>query len=114
MGRLHRLPYHPHQIVSQGVQVCFVSQLGRERFQCLSSIILPTVEAPVYEALYAPPQGSKQRGDQERGSHDREGGLLAGQRDEHSLQYNDAYEVEYNQCGGERTVDEGAVMTTSM
>src|SRR5918995_3738565 len=29
---LHRLPYHPHQVFAQGVQVCFVAQLGREGF----------------------------------------------------------------------------------
>jgi len=29
---LHSLPYHPHQVFAQGVQVCFVAQLGREGF----------------------------------------------------------------------------------
>jgi hypothetical protein len=66
-----------HQIVAQCLQVCFVAQLGRERFQGLSGVVLAAVEAPIYEGLYPTPQGSKQRRDQEGGSHDREGGLLA-------------------------------------
>src|SRR5215204_2980111 len=50
MRRLHRLPHHPHQIVAQRVQVCFVTQIGREAFQGLPGIVLASVEAPVYKA----------------------------------------------------------------
>jgi hypothetical protein len=53
--RLHHLLYHAHQIFAECVQVCFVTQLGREGFQGLSSIVLAAVEAPVYERLYTPP-----------------------------------------------------------
>jgi hypothetical protein len=61
VGWLHSLPYHPHQIVAQGVEVRLVPELGREGFQGLPRVVLPTVEAPIYERLYAPPQGSEQR-----------------------------------------------------
>ncbi len=27
---LHRLPYHPYQVIAQRLKVCFVSHLGRE------------------------------------------------------------------------------------
>jgi hypothetical protein len=67
---LHRLPYHPHQVVAQGVQVCFVAQLGREGFQGLSCIVLAAVEAPVYEGLDATPQGGEQRGNDQGGDDD--------------------------------------------
>jgi hypothetical protein len=65
LGRLHRLPYHPYQIIAKCVQVCFFAQLGRESFQGLSRVLLIAVEAPVYKALNAPPERSKQRRDQE-------------------------------------------------
>src|SRR5215213_6702272 len=55
------------------------------------------------------PQGVKQRRYQECRGNDSEGGLLAGQRNEHSLQHHDANEIECDQCGGERAIDEGAV-----
>jgi hypothetical protein len=65
VGGLHRLPYHPNQVVAQCLQVRFVSYLGREGFQGLSGIVLAPVEATVYERLDAPSQGSKQRCNQE-------------------------------------------------
>ena len=55
------------------------------------------------------PQGVEQSSYQEGGCHDREGGLLTRENDEHPLQQDDAAEVECDQRGGERTVDEGAV-----
>src|SRR5829696_3131670 len=67
---LHSLPYHPHQVFAQGVQVCFVAQLSREGLQGLSSIVLPAVEAPVYEGLDATPQGGEQRGNDQGGDDD--------------------------------------------
>src|SRR5215218_10275103 len=54
VGGLHRLPYHPHQVVAEGVHVRLVSQLGREGFQGLPGIVLTSVEATVYEGLNAP------------------------------------------------------------
>jgi hypothetical protein len=33
MGRLHRLPHHPNQIIAQRVKVGLVTQLGGEGFQ---------------------------------------------------------------------------------
>jgi hypothetical protein len=56
VGWLHSLPNYVHQIFAQGLQIRLVSDLGREGFKGLSSVVLPTVEAPVYEALDASPQ----------------------------------------------------------
>src|SRR5215204_2042920 len=53
MCGLHSLPYHPHQVFAQGVQVCLVPKLGGECFQGLSRVVLPAVEAAVYEGLDA-------------------------------------------------------------
>jgi integrase len=41
---LHGLLYHPHQIVAQGVQVRLVPELGREGFEGLCCVVLPTIE----------------------------------------------------------------------
>ena len=60
---LHRLPNHPHQIVAQGVQVYLVTQLGREGFECLSSVVFPAVEAAIYKRPDASPQRAEQRSD---------------------------------------------------
>src|ERR671911_1823886 len=64
-GWLHRLPYHPYQVVAQGVEVCFIAQLRRESFKGLRCIVFLSVEAAVYERLDATPQRSKQRRNQE-------------------------------------------------
>src|SRR5215211_1383831 len=79
VGGLHRLPYHIYQVVAECVQICFVAQLGREGLQRLSGIVLPTVEAPIDEALDAPPQGREQRGDHQGGCDHSECGSLAGE-----------------------------------
>src|SRR5215216_3029654 len=60
VGGLHRLSNHPYEVVAQGVQVCFVTQLGREGLQGFSCVVLPSVEATVYERLDASPQGVEQ------------------------------------------------------
>src|SRR5829696_7077884 len=99
MRRLHGLPYYTHQVVIEGFQVRLVPELGGEGFQGLSSVILPAVEASIYEGLDAPPEGGEQRRYQESGCNDREGELLTCERDEDPLQQNDAYEVEHDQCG---------------
>src|SRR5215208_5014316 len=109
VGWLHSLPYHTYQVLAQCVQVCLVAQLGREGFQGLPGIVFPSIEAAIYEALYAPPQGSKQRRDQEGGGNDCEGGLLACESDEHPLQHHDANEVECDKRSGEGAVNQGAV-----
>src|SRR5215218_5217568 len=65
VGGLHRLPYHPYQVIAQGLKVCFVAQLSRECFQGLSGVVLLPAEASIDEALDAPPQGGEQRRYQE-------------------------------------------------
>ena len=52
---LHRFPDHPYEVIAQGIEVRLVSELGREGFQGLSSVVLLAVEAAVYERLYAMP-----------------------------------------------------------
>ena len=51
LGGLHRVSNHHHKIVAQSVQIRFVAYLSREGFEGLSRIVLPTVEAPIYERL---------------------------------------------------------------
>src|SRR5215211_5304770 len=107
--RLHRLPYHSHQVVIEGFQICLVPELGREGFKGLPRVVLPAIEPPVYERLDATPQRSKQCRDKQGGGDDCEGGLLAYEEDERSLQNDDDAEVEGYQHGGQGAVDEGAV-----
>src|SRR3712207_1663481 len=106
---LHRLPYHPYQVLAQRLQIRLVSQLGREVFQGLSGIILPPIKVAIYEGLDAPPQRGEKRSDQEGGGHHREGGLLTGEQDEEPLQKYNANEVQSHKYGTKRAVDEGAV-----
>ena len=53
---LHRLPHHSYQIVAQSIEVRLVSKLGGEALESLSRVVLSSVEAPIYERLYAPSQ----------------------------------------------------------
>src|SRR5215208_7561695 len=109
VDRLHSLPYHTYQVLAQCVQVSLVAQLGREGFQGLPGIVFPSIEAAIYEALYAPSQGDEKGRDQEGGGNDCEGGLLACESDEHPLQHHDANEVECDKRSGEGAVNQGAV-----
>jgi hypothetical protein len=61
VGRLYRLPYHPHQIIAECVQVCLVAQSGREDFQGLSRVVLAAVEAPVRKAQISNRRGAGER-----------------------------------------------------
>src|SRR5918994_7608123 len=87
MRRLYLPPDYPDQLVVQRVQVRFVAQAGRERFQGLSGVVLAAVEAPVYEGLDASPQWVKQCCYHERGDDYGELRLLllACERTEHEL-----------------------------
>jgi hypothetical protein len=76
VGGLHRLSYHPDEIIAKCVEVDFFAQLGREGFQGLGSVVLAAVEATVDKALDAPPEGNEQCGGQECGCDDCQGGLL--------------------------------------
>src|SRR5215211_2407490 len=109
MGGLHRLSHHPHQIVTQGIEVSFIPELGGEGLQGLCSVVLPPVEAAVHKPLHPTAQRVEQRRYQERGGHHSEGRFLAREDDEDSLQHNNAAEVEGNQRGSESTVDERTV-----
>src|SRR5215217_8085072 len=70
VGWLHRLPYHLYQVVVQCLQVRFVAQLRREPFERLDHVVLPTIEATVYEGLDAMPQRVEQGRYQKGGGHD--------------------------------------------
>src|ERR671913_1262499 len=63
---LHRLPHHSYQIVAQSIEVRLVSKLGGEALESLSRVVLSSVEAPIYERLYAPSQWVEQIWDQTR------------------------------------------------
>src|SRR5215213_4337887 len=97
VDRLHRLPHYFHQIIAQGLEVCFVPELGREGFQSLPGIVLAAVEAAVYKGLDAPSQGSEQRRYHQGGCHHREGGLPSREGYEEPLQNDDAAEVHQRQ-----------------
>ena len=58
--RLHRLLDHAHQLIAEPVQVGLITQLGGEAFKGLRRIILPTVEATIYEGLDATTKGGEQ------------------------------------------------------
>src|SRR5918997_203659 len=109
VGRLHRLPYYAPQVVGQCLQVRLAAEFHRKPLKGLGSVILPPVEAAVYEGVDAARQRSKQRRDQECGCDYCEGGLLARDSDEDTLQHHDEAEVEGDQRGGEGTVDEGSI-----
>src|SRR5215203_1291007 len=111
VGWLHSLPYHPHQVVAQGIQVRLVPELDREGFQGLSGVVLPSVEAPVYERLDTASQGVEQSGYQQGGDDYGQLGLLLLSREgaEEGLGRRHAPEVHERQHRGERPVDEGAV-----
>jgi hypothetical protein len=49
--RLRRLLYRVRQVVPQGVEVCLVSELGREIFERLRGVVLTKAETPIYERL---------------------------------------------------------------
>ena len=103
---LYCCPYHPHQIVVEGVQVRFVAQPGVEGCQSTCRIVLPSVEAPVYERLDAPSQRVEQGGDQESGGDERQGELLPREDVQGGLQANHTPEVHQRQHRGERCVDQ--------
>src|SRR5215203_1765952 len=84
-----RLPDHCHQIVAQSIEVRLVSKLGGEVLESLSRVVLPSVEASIYERLYAPSRRVEQGCYQERGGHHRQGGLLAREDGEEPLQHHD-------------------------
>jgi hypothetical protein len=58
MRRLHRLVDHLYQVLGHAVKIHIVAQLGVECLQGLGYIVLPAVEAAVYERLYSPAQGT--------------------------------------------------------
>ena len=70
--RLHGRPYHSHQVVVQRLQVRLIPQRGREGFEGIPRIVLPPVEATIYETLDVPCQRTEQCSDKEGGNHDDE------------------------------------------
>src|SRR5215208_157433 len=108
---MHGFPYHLYKVAPQCLQICLVTELRGERFEGLSSIILPPVEAPVYERLDATPQWVEQRGYNQRGDNYGELRLLLlfGEGAEDGLQTHHHPEVHYYQHRSEGSVDESAV-----
>src|SRR3712207_6520829 len=109
VGGPHRLLDHLDEVFAKGVEVRLIPQLGREGRKRLCCVVLPTVEATVYESLDPPPQRVEQGGYRQGRGHHHELGSLAGQSAEEQLEHDDATEVEAREHRGERAVDEGAV-----
>jgi hypothetical protein len=67
---LHRFPHHANEIVTHGVEVRLIPELGREGFKGLSRIVLAPVEAAIYKRLHASSQRYEQAGNGESRDHD--------------------------------------------
>src|ERR671916_1626845 len=95
----------------QRVEIRLILELGRESLQGLGSIVLPAIEAPIYEALNATSQGVEQSSDDEGGDDDGELGLLllTSECAEDRLGHSYAAEVDQSQHSRERAVDQRAV-----
>ena len=76
VGRLYRLPYRSYQVASQGVEVRLIPDLGREHLKRLPRVVLPAVEASIYERLDATAHRIEQGRDHEGGDDYGELGLL--------------------------------------
>src|SRR5215217_5536165 len=109
MGWLHRLPHHSHEIASQRLEVCLVSQLRGECLDGLPRVVLAPVKATIYERLYATPQRAEQRRYEERRSDHGERRFFASEGHEHPLQQHYSSEVECHEHQRERAIDESAV-----
>src|SRR5215217_6541887 len=96
VGRLHGLPNHTYEFGAHGVQVGLLAQLGRERFQSLSSVVLHPVETLIYVRLDALTERGEQRSDHESGHYYGELRLLslADERSQDSLRYCHAADVD--------------------
>src|SRR5215211_1678832 len=108
---LHRLPYHPHQILLQRLEVRLVPQLDGEGFQGLPGVVLAAVEAAVNEGLDAPTHRVEERRYREGGDHHGQLRLLllSGEEAENCLYRRHAPEVDGEKRRRKRPVDEGAV-----
>src|SRR5215211_5315521 len=109
MRRLHCLPHHTHQVVIEGFQVRLVPELGREGFQGLPRVILPTVEAPVYEGLDSTSQGVEKCRYQECRCHYRQLRPASREPAESVLNGQYAAHVHSYQRHRQSAVDQGAV-----
>ena len=64
---LHGISNHGHEVVAEDIKVGFVAEPFAEGFERPSGVVLPPVEAAVYEALDAPAQWVEQGRDRESG-----------------------------------------------
>src|SRR5215212_11233805 len=91
------------------LKIRLIPQLGGEGLKGLPCVVLPPVEATIYEGLCATPQCSKQRRYQEGRGDDRDSELPTRDQDENPLRHDDSTEVDCYQRDGKRAVDEGTV-----
>lgn len=73
---MRSLRNYTQQAVAQPVQVGLLAQSDGECGECLGCVVLPSIEAPIYESLDAASEGHEQRRDHEGGAHYDELGLL--------------------------------------
>src|SRR4028119_1150406 len=105
MGRPHRLPYHAYELTIERLKVCLIPQLCGEGIERLPSVVLPSVEASIYERLHPATQRVEQCCDGQSGGYDRQGGLLAAEGPEGGLQADHAPEGAGDQQRGGRRSD---------
>jgi hypothetical protein len=92
--RLHGIFNDPDQVAAQSVQVHLVPQPDVESGQDPRSVVLPPIEAAIYETLEASTQGLEKGGYGEGGGHDSKLGFLSGQRSEAELQGDHTTEID--------------------
>ena len=82
VGGLHSLPHYRQQFVVPRVEILLLAQPGREGFEGLPRVVLPALEAAVYESLDSTTQWVEQGGDCQSRGHYRQLCALPGERRE--------------------------------
>jgi len=109
VGRLHGLPYHANHRVAQTAEVALLFELGGVGIEDPYRVVLPGVEAPIYQLLYPATQQAEQGRGRQGGGNDSESGLLAAEGAQGSQQAGYAPGLHRRQRDRHRRVDEGAV-----
>ena len=106
--RLQSLFHHRQQLLSQLLQLYFVTRPGSESLQRLLGVVFMAVEAPVDVILDAPAEGREQRCNEQCGSNYNQGAGLAGERAKNGLKDYDSEKIDYHQRPGQCAIDQRA------
>ena len=109
MRWLHRLLNDCDELLTQLAQVHFIAQRYAKSFERTRRIILAPEEAAVDECLDAPPQGIEQCSNCKSGGHNGDVRGLTDESAQQELQRDDESNIEQDQCGCQRAVDQRAV-----